>query len=130
MQNNIKSFISHKDTLAFINVFLLVLLVPVIVGVVFKILSVTSYPDNRLVEKASKYSFGSFFYYGLLFFAYASFTFLFIHIQSFETSLSTGLGILIGVIFFTFIVLWTIASVKYSSWFGSFRKKFFKFTIS
>ena len=50
--------------------------------------------------------------------------------RHFETSISSGIGIIVGIIFLGLVIVWTIAMFKYPTWFGSFKKHFFKFQIS
>ena len=81
-----------------------------------------------LINKAWKYSFGSFIFYGLLFLAYGELSCLFMNLRYFKSELSCGIGIMIGVIFAVMLVVWIIGLAKlYSNWFGSFKKKFYRF---
>ena len=68
-----------------------------------------------MVDKAWRYSFATFLFYGFLFLAYAELSSLMINFRSFEPGVSAALGILIGVIFLAAVVIWTIAKLKYLS---------------
>ena len=108
----------------------MVIVVPVLAGVIFKILSVTKYEGVRSVERAWKFSFGSFLFYGLLFLAYGELASLALNFRYFKTELSAIMGMIVGIVFAALFLIWVIASIKYPIWFGSFKKKFLKFEIS
>ena len=131
MPTHIKPVLSSNDSISLINIFLLVIFVPIIVGIIFKILSVTKYEEEgRYIERAWKFSFGSFLYYGLLFLAYGELASLALNFRYFKAEVSAILGMIVGIVFAALLTIWVIASVKYPLWFGSFKKKFFKFEIS
>ena len=130
MPTHIKPVLSSNDSVSLINIFLLLIFVPIIVGVVFKILSVTKYEGVRSVDRTWKFSFGSFLYYGLLFLAYGELASLALNFRYFRTELSAIVGMIVGIVFAALLTVWVIASVKYPIWFGSFKKKFLKFDVS
>ena len=128
--SHINPVLSSRDSVGLINIFLLVLIVPLVVGLVLKVLSVTACEGNWAVQRAWKYSLGSFLFYGLLFLAYGQLASLSLGLRHFEASVPSGMGILAGALFLALLALWSIATLKYPTWFGSFKSKFFKFQIS
>ena len=68
-----------------------------------------------MIDKAWRYSFGTFLFYGFLFLAYAELSSLALNFRSFEAGVSAALGILIGVLFLAAVGIWTIAKLKYLS---------------
>ena len=80
---HIKPLISSWDCISSFNIFLGVVLCPLLVGVILLILSKTAYKDNNKVGKAWRYAFGTFTYYGLLFLAYGVLASLFVNFRYF-----------------------------------------------
>ena len=128
--SHIVPVLSSRDSIGIINIFLLVLIVPLVTGLVLKILSATACEGHWAVQRAWKYSLGSFLFYGLLFLAYGQIASLALGLRHFEASVPAGMGLLAGALFLALLVLWGIATFKYPAWFGSFKSKFFKFQVS
>ena len=113
MPTHIKPVLSSNDSISLINIFLLVIFVPIIVGIIFKILSVTKYEEEgRYIERAWKFSFGSFLYYGLLFLAYGEPASLTLNFRYFKTELSAIVGMIVGIIKTAFLTVWVITSIN------------------
>ena len=66
----VRSQFDGTDSISTFNVFLGAVFVPLLMALVLKVLSVTVYKGRRRVEKAWKYSLGTFTFYGLMFLAY------------------------------------------------------------
>ena len=88
------------------------------------------YKDSRHVERVWKFALASYTYYGLLFLSYGLISSLFLSVRYFKKGFSNLIGIIIEVGFSIMLVVWVIAAWHYPTWFGSFKKKFFKFQIS
>jgi hypothetical protein len=127
---HIQTLLHNNDSISLINIFLLIAFIPTLISVVLKILSVTVCKDSRRIQKAWKYALGTFTYYGLLFLAYGEFASFALNLRYFQTNLNTSIGLLIGIFFATALIVSVVASYKVSIWYGSFKKKFFKFEIS
>ena len=69
--SHIKPILSSRNSISLINIGLLVIFIPTLTGVILKILSKSCYKKSRMVDRAWRYSFGTFLFYGLLFLAYA-----------------------------------------------------------
>ena len=80
---NIRPLLTHRNSLSLVNIFLIVIFGPIISGIVIKILSATKYSDNRLVDRAWRYAFASFFFYGLIFLAYVELASLSLNLRYF-----------------------------------------------
>ena len=68
--SHIAPVLSSRDSVWLFNIFLLVLFVPLVTALVLRVLSATVCEGHWAVERAWKYSLGSFLFYGLLFLAY------------------------------------------------------------
>ena len=113
MPIHIQPVLSSNDSISLINIFLLVIFVPIIVGIIFKILSVTKdEEEGRYIERAWKFSFGSFLYYGLLFLAYGELASLALNFRYFRTELSAIVGMIVGIIKTAFLTVWVITSIN------------------
>ena len=82
------------------------------------------------MERAWKYTFGTYTFYGLLFLAYGAFACFALNLRYFSAGTSGLLGIGVGLIFTVTMTLWMVAFCRYSVWFGSFKNKFYIFDIS
>lgn len=130
MLMNARSQLNGINPLSTFNVFLVALFGPLISALVLKVLSITAYKGNRYVERAWKYSLGTFTFYGLMFLSYGQFIALALSIRSYETTLSGAVGLGTGAVFILLNVGYQIALYRYPVWFGCFKKKLAKFTIS
>jgi hypothetical protein len=127
---HLRILISTSNTLSLISIALCVVLAPILVSLVFKVLSKTVCRDNRKVERAWKYSLGTFTFYGLLYLAYGEFACLAFSLKYFAPDLNSGMGVMAGGLFGLAMVVSVIASCRAPEWYGCFRKKFFKYEVS
>jgi hypothetical protein len=127
---NLRTIIPSSSPATRINFALIVIVVPVLAGLVFKILSVTCCKQSRRSRRAWKYSLGTFTYYGLLFLAYGELACLTVSLKYFQSNLEGGMAVLAGVVFTIILVVSVIASVAAPAWYGCFRKKFIKFELA
>jgi len=67
---NILPLLPSDTPFTLINIFLLLIILPLLVSLICKILSISIYKDSFLLEKIWKYSLGSYTYYGILLLAY------------------------------------------------------------
>jgi hypothetical protein len=125
-----RTIIPSSSTATIINGALLVVIVPVIASLVFKILSVTCCKQTRRIHRAWKYSLGTFTYYGILFLAYGELACLAISVRYFQSDIGSGISVLGGSVFAIILVVSTISSVVIPAWYGCFSKKFLKFELS
>ena len=68
---HLRPLLHINDSISLINVFLIIIGGPIVMGTIFKVISARFYKDTSFSNKAWKYSFGTFLFYGLLFLAYA-----------------------------------------------------------
>jgi hypothetical protein len=127
---NFRTLIPSNNTATLINGALIVVIVPALASLVFKILSVTCCKEVRRVHRAWKYSLGTFTFYGLLFLAYGELACLAISIKYFKSGMEGGIAVLGGALFAMILAVSMIASAAVPEWFGSFRKNFVKFELS
>jgi len=126
LPTNIHPLLYASNPINLINILLIVLFGPLLIGLILKIVSSTIRKDSTHLQKAYKYSIGTYTYYGILFLAYGELACLAVNLRYFKAEMDYLMGIAIGVIFAAWLILWVITSVKYPVWFGSFKNKFRK----
>ena len=127
---HVRTLIQTSSSFQLINVFLMILMLPILTGMVLKILAKTVYKESVRVDKSWKYAIASFTYYGILFLAYGELACLALNIRYFKADMNCLISIGIGVIFTAMLTAWVIASAKHPNWFGCFKKKFRKFELA
>lgn len=74
-----------RNSISSINLFLVVVLAPVLVGIILKLASLSKkYEKRRIVHYGAKYALGSFTLYGLFFLAYGEFASLALNLRYFQ----------------------------------------------
>jgi hypothetical protein len=126
---NFKGQNSRRNGLLTLNFALVLLVVPLLVGVVLRVASARR-PHVRLLAKAWRNSFGTYFFYSLLFLAYGELACLAIGARYLTADLDSIIGVTTGSAFAIVLGGYLIALEKYDAWMGSFRNKFKKYSIS
>lgn len=78
-----------------------------------KILSKTKYEGNPLIERMWKLTLGSFTYYGILFLAYGEFAILALDFRHISSTVETGIGIAVCLLFAIIYIAYVVMSNKY-----------------
>jgi hypothetical protein len=103
--------------------------VPLLAGIVLRIVS-ARHKHIRLLAKAWRNSFGTYFFYNLLFLAYGELACLAISVRYMMTDTESLLGVAVGGSFAIVLGGYLIALQKFELWMGSFKNRFRKFSIS
>lgn len=67
---HIQTILQEYGSISLINIFLVVLILPLLIALILKVVSCTIAKQNLKIEKSYKYALGTFTYYGILFLAY------------------------------------------------------------
>ncbi len=122
--------IYSRNPLQLVNIFLIVLLGPLIVGVILKILAVTKFKESRLFDRGWMYSFGTFTFYGMMFLSYAYLSMFITNFLHADQSSDFWLGMSVEFVYCIVLICYLVASYKYKQWFGSFKNKFQRYNSS
>ena len=84
--SHINPILSNNDSISLFNIFLLVILTPLIVALIFKVVAGNkgSDKDHQVMDKVWKYSLASYTYYGLLLLAYGELASLLLNLRHFS----------------------------------------------
>ncbi len=109
----IKAQVNTQNLIHSINYFLLVIVLPILTGVVAKIISAKCLPENKVVEKIWKNCLGTYTYYGLLFLAYGQFSQLAVNSRYYGHSIEILASIGGGALFAVILIIYVIFSYKH-----------------
>ena len=111
------------------NIFLLLVFVPMLAALVVKLLSDYKYKDKPLLKFVWKNCLGTFTFYGILMLAYGQFSYLAVNAKQFFSETDNFVTLSITVLFTLLVFVYIFGFCKYPRWFGSFKNKFFSFSI-
>ncbi len=126
----VRSQFDANDSISTFNIFLSAILIPPLVAVVLKILSVTAFKSSLLMQRVWLNCLTTFTFYGLLFLSYGELCSTILNVKYLKTEMSGFVGLAIGSVILLLLIVYQICLCRFPQWFGSFKKRFVKYSIS